>query len=523
MSARTALARVAILASALFAALVAFEGFYSLVIGKSLLRDRGAGVIRTAMRDDDRMEAALRTGGPYAVAIDPDVGFTMKPRLTWKFHGVPSTVDEHGSRARIGPAPHEHAMRIVLLGDSVTFGFGVADDQTLAHRLEAVLGELTPDGEPSPAVFTLAVPGWNVWNCCRALENHLGRLRPDIVIYTPVENDLYDSFATTEAGFRSHDFDPAVGGVRTHVSYESFQALLTPMATRMSMVDAVAFKAEGGLFAIPPAIATGIAPESKRRWASFTSRLNEVRVRLAERGAKFAVSPWFDDAFEWQFVRRVLDVEPAMEVVPWFSARGPADLLEGDPHPNARCVDARAAVIAKWLVARGWVDAREGRLVGVDKDYAARWAPLPAPSAIAARCREDVARWRAQFRTEIDLEHARGFHQLYGGVGPDFTVGRALWGSLVAQDGGELRLRIDRLGGESGVYPLSLEVRFGSETATVVVPMPEADASPLDLGTGITASGSDVVDVAVRASNWIVERANGTSRLASFRLLRVGF
>ena len=75
---------------------------------------------------------------------------------------------KQGQRVRLGPKPEEGALRILLLGDSVAFGFGVADDQTFGNHLEELLATLVPDGAPRPVVMTVGCPGWNTRNCWAA-------------------------------------------------------------------------------------------------------------------------------------------------------------------------------------------------------------------------------------------------------------------------------------------------------------------------------------------------------------------
>src|SRR5581483_189566 len=57
------------------------------------------------------------------------------------------------------PAEHDGVFRIVCLGDSITFGFNVDQDETFPRRLERLLNQRHP-GHPVEVVNT-AVPGWS--------------------------------------------------------------------------------------------------------------------------------------------------------------------------------------------------------------------------------------------------------------------------------------------------------------------------------------------------------------------------
>ena len=138
--------------------------------------------------------------GPWSSACPTSlVAYTFKTGSTLTYAEGKVTMqfatDELGMRARAGPPPAADAPRIVVLGDSVAFGFGLGDEDTLAAQLERLLGGRV-------ACSTVAVPSWNCQNAWRFLLDHLDRLRPDVVLYFPVENDLEDGYGVTEAGQR---------------------------------------------------------------------------------------------------------------------------------------------------------------------------------------------------------------------------------------------------------------------------------------------------------------------------------
>ncbi|HEX6738597.1 MAG TPA: hypothetical protein VF310_10010, partial [Vicinamibacteria bacterium] len=90
-------------------------------------------------------------------------------RRSWRGRdpsGAPITLDAEGRRV----TPHRAAgkgRRVVMLGDSIAFGTGVADGQTFAHRL----GELDPGLE----VVNLAVPGYGTDQSLLRLEREAER------------------------------------------------------------------------------------------------------------------------------------------------------------------------------------------------------------------------------------------------------------------------------------------------------------------------------------------------------------
>ena len=84
-------------------------------------------------------------GGPKLYRPDPQIGFALNPNLKSSQQRpafiVPVTTNALGLR---GPeiGPRSNKFRIALLGDSHTFGSGLADDETLPARLEVELNAL---------------------------------------------------------------------------------------------------------------------------------------------------------------------------------------------------------------------------------------------------------------------------------------------------------------------------------------------------------------------------------------------
>src|SRR5436190_13217548 len=195
---RKILVRLAAVAIAVIAAALLAEGVASLVFGRSVLRgiagvSPAADPSRMRMFDEERLRAAALSEGPYATDLDPLVSMALKGKFSYKFHDAVATTDARGLRTHAGPPPEPNAQRIVVLGDSVAFGFGVADDETIAHQLEKFLGAATAAPATRPVVYTVACPGWSIQNECRFLADRLGEIKPDVVLLITSANDLDDS------------------------------------------------------------------------------------------------------------------------------------------------------------------------------------------------------------------------------------------------------------------------------------------------------------------------------------------
>lgn len=532
--------RVLLLVGAVGLAVVVFEGAHSLLTGRPCLGGNAhlVGTFgRLRLTDAERAAAAVHGSGPFALATDPKVAFVLKTGAGTSF-GVTIEVDRHGNRVRTGPEPAPGAKRVVLLGDSVTFGFGLRDEETLARRLQEYLAVASPAGAAPPAVFTLACPGWNVWNCGRALCDAIGRLQPDVLVYTPVANDLYDAFATTESGHRSFAFDPAVGAARPHVSYEAHMALLAAQAPLLSTGDALRLRLAGGLDAIPPVSISRVTPESRRRWQGFVDVVADLARRMAHRHGHLALNLWFDDPFE-TMVECVVGAElPTLPMVAPFRGGTAADRLPGDAHPNAGCVDARARVLAEFLLQRGVLAGDIAALPPLAAAYRDRVASLRSPAQRADWQQQRERTWFEGIGSMIDLTRAVGPHQVYGGLEADGMAGRGVWLALRAPRAEdavpgarlELVLELQRLPSASGLYPCELAVHVGQRPAVVVaVDEPEANAvGPWTLRVSLPGAvdpdpaeaATGCRDVLLLPSNYVQEEYEGRTRLASFHLRR---
>ncbi len=104
----------------------------------------------------------------------------------------PIHIDAHGRRVSgaAGGDPGPVGRRIVVLGDSLTFGPGVTDEQTYAARLAAEL--VAEEGAPVE-VLNAGVNGYSTFHYSRWAEHRLAGVDPDLLIvglYVGNDNEL---------------------------------------------------------------------------------------------------------------------------------------------------------------------------------------------------------------------------------------------------------------------------------------------------------------------------------------------
>jgi lysophospholipase L1-like esterase len=124
--------------------------------------------------------------------VDPDVRFVLSPNQKgWIDDGFVTT-NSRGFRGPEVEVPKPHGrLRIVALGDSVTFGWGVNDADTFCSQLERQLRARTPGLDVD--VVNLAVPGYATRQEVALLERNLAELQPDVVLVGFYANDLPDT------------------------------------------------------------------------------------------------------------------------------------------------------------------------------------------------------------------------------------------------------------------------------------------------------------------------------------------
>jgi len=117
---------------------------------------------------------------------DPVFGFKHTPGLKRSYQGVEVSINELGLRDRKLEKKSEGELRILLLGDSVAFGWGVPAEATFGRKLENIL---TFRLQRPVKVFNAGVCGYNTTQEYASLKTYADVIEPDVVILLYLSND----------------------------------------------------------------------------------------------------------------------------------------------------------------------------------------------------------------------------------------------------------------------------------------------------------------------------------------------
>jgi GDSL-like lipase/acylhydrolase family protein len=134
-----------------------------------------------------------RQGRPGFYLADAVLGTRLNPGYSGWFAGVAVSINSLGFRdnREYQLAKPPGTFRIIVLGDSVTFGHGTLYETTYPYLLEQQLKEWRP--ETNWQVWNLGVPGYNTGQELALLQRVGPQYQPDLVIVGFFLNDLQDN------------------------------------------------------------------------------------------------------------------------------------------------------------------------------------------------------------------------------------------------------------------------------------------------------------------------------------------
>ena len=130
-----------------------------------------------------------RLGDVVRPSANPRIVYELIPGLDVELLGARLRTTPDGFRGEaVTPARTRPAVRVVGLGDSVMFGWGVREEDSYLARMAAMLEASSPG--VAWEVVNTAVPGYNTVMEVETLEAKGLRFDPDLVVLNFVGNDL---------------------------------------------------------------------------------------------------------------------------------------------------------------------------------------------------------------------------------------------------------------------------------------------------------------------------------------------
>jgi len=130
---------------------------------------------------------------------DDSRGWRLRPGASDHWGGVPVTINGKGVRGpEIEYEKPERTARVLFLGDSVTFGFKIEDDEdTLPAVVESILNRETGGAVQS---INAGCGGYSPWQEFLYLSQEGYKYEPDVVVVGFVLNDVTEKFGLVKFG-----------------------------------------------------------------------------------------------------------------------------------------------------------------------------------------------------------------------------------------------------------------------------------------------------------------------------------
>jgi lysophospholipase L1-like esterase len=180
-----------------------------------------------------------RRGTPGLYSADPVLGQRLTPGYDGWFAGVPVHINSLGFRDTRDYAlqKRSNTFRILILGDSVTFGHGCLFETTYPRLLEERLRAWKRDVDWQ--VWNLSVPGYNTSQELAQLRAVAAQWQPDLAVVSFYINDLDDNAVLAEPGWTARQVATLETVAARHwYSLEWYKRVALTAAWRLSKRDA---------------------------------------------------------------------------------------------------------------------------------------------------------------------------------------------------------------------------------------------------------------------------------------------
>ena len=317
------------------------------------------------------VEWALRAFNPFGVEFfhnlpyhmqgmvdDPLLGYRHPASADYLLGANRVRLNSHGLRDDEVPytSPGDEK-RILVLGDSVTFGWGVSQGESFSDRLEVLLRERTGQGWQ---VINAGVNGYNTRQEADFLRIEGMRYSPDYLLLVYVSNDVDPVFDPNATTWRRYpEWPSSLPEALNRLRQQSYLLQLTKLFSRMQQMDEARAMAEAG--SDQAASRDVRSMTGHPRWQDSRAALLDIARQCRDAGIPLLVGLYssldggHDPAFIADLREAGLDaihLQPAWEGVPEQLAH----VSRIDSHPSPLVHERLAEYLADIFRQRGWLD-----------------------------------------------------------------------------------------------------------------------------------------------------------------------
>lgn len=255
---------------------------------------------------------------------DDDLHYRHRPNVQKDYQDVSVSTNEFGMRDDLVLGKEPGELRILFLGDSVTFGWGTKQEDTFANQSAEVLQEILH--RPVRTLNT-GVGSYNTVNEAAVLKRYGEKLNPDIVVLLYVGNDT--DLITEQT------FDPW--------SKNSFVGKSPPESLNLLVGKSWVYRLVTHLTRYRTGASQAVFSTTSKGWIESIRALQEISEYCGSANIPFVVLMYrmtpnpFENgiAAELDILSNQLNYH-FYDVLPWFEGKDIRRLINSpvDSHPN---------------------------------------------------------------------------------------------------------------------------------------------------------------------------------------------